>query len=68
MCISLVSWGSHGVYVVMNGGVLSFLFFLFSLSTNVCGRDVNGMCVFLIMFGGNFLFCRCCLCVSTVFS
>ena len=32
--ISLVSWGSHGVYVVMNGGVLSFLL---SLSTSDLG-------------------------------
>ena len=32
--ISLVSWGSHGVYVVMNGGVLSFLL---SLSTSNLG-------------------------------
>ena len=31
--ISLVRWGSHGLYVVMNGGVLSFLL---SLSTSVC--------------------------------
>ena len=37
MCTSLVSWGSQGVYV-MNGGVLSFFF---SLSSGVCGHDVN---------------------------
>ena len=53
------------MYVVMNGGVLSFVF---SLSTSVWERDVNGMCVFAITLGGNFLFCKCCLCVFTVFS
>lgn len=63
VCINLVSWGSQGVYVVMKGGVLSLFF---GLSSNVLGRSVNGMCVLLIMFLGNFLFCRCSLCVFTV--
>ena len=35
MCVYYSSQlGKHGVYVVINGGVLSFFF---SLSTSVCG-------------------------------
>ena len=65
MCINLVCWGSQGVYVVMKGGVLSLFF---ALSSHVLGCDVNGMCVLLIMFCGNCLFCRCSLCDFTVLS
>ena len=63
-CISLVNWGSHGVYVVVNGGVLSLFL---GLSSNVLVRSVKGICVFCVMIClGKCLFCRCCLCVSTV--
>ena len=49
--------------MVIKGGVFNLVL---GLSSNVLGRDVNGMWVLFIMLLGKFLFLRCCLCVSTV--